>query len=359
MRFFRLGGVWSGVFISWLLVCLTVSESIENFLVGDCKVSSTAFMGIGFPNEPTSVDCVVLFNFRVGFDCNCLDWCCFDPGVAFWLTLMGDGAKFLDVDDPELVAEPKVAARSFSCLWSDWNSIPRISVFGIGRPPVLFPVAFCFDGLICCSFCVSFTGRPEASYLNIGCRCALGFSISKKRKPGPVLRADLYATWSLSVEGQHGPLIRGLGTDAKPLFLCNRGCFPFVWTHAVCGVYVRIFPSIVLYFCSKVFGSFTFVAKLIVFPATCSNFFFIVCSGCCCIPLYLKFNLSAFLFFTPVVVCGWLSTIPVFSATIGSGILRLMHSSSSDPICRSCIISARIGGRVKFFQSKQACLAFS
>ena len=46
---------------------------MENFLVGVCKVSSTAFMVIGFPNEPTSVDCVVLFDFRVGFDCNCLD----------------------------------------------------------------------------------------------------------------------------------------------------------------------------------------------------------------------------------------------------------------------------------------------
>ena len=53
---------------------------MENFLVGDCRVSSTVFMGIGFPNAPASVHCLALFDFRVGF--NCLD-CCFDSGVAF------------------------------------------------------------------------------------------------------------------------------------------------------------------------------------------------------------------------------------------------------------------------------------
>ena len=135
-------------------------------------------------------------------------------------------------------------------------------------------------------------------------------------------------------------------------------------------VEVRIFPSIVLYFCSKVFTfvktfkSFTFVPNIIVFLATCSTFFFIIGSVCCCIPLYLKFNLSfssatVFLVFTPVVKCGRVSTIPVFSATIGSGILRLMHSSSSDHFSRSCIFSAGIGWSVRFFRSKQACLAFS
>ena len=67
--------------------------------------------------------------------------------------------------------------------------------------------------------------------------------------------------------------------NAKSLFHSNRGCFPFVWTHAVCGVYVRIFPSIVLYFCSNIFGSFTFVANLTVFLATCSIFFFYILIG--------------------------------------------------------------------------------
>ena len=95
-----------------------------------------------------------------------------DSGVAFLLTLLGDGARFFEVEDPESVVEPDVATLSFSRLCSDWNSIPRVGVFGVGRTPVLFPVAFRFVGLFCCSFCVSFTGRPEASSLNIGC-CVL------------------------------------------------------------------------------------------------------------------------------------------------------------------------------------------
>ena len=63
------------------------------------------------------------------------------------------------------------------------------------------------------------------------------------------------------------PFIRGLGTNAAPLFLNSLDCFPNVCIHAVCGVYVRIFQSLDLHFCSTVFGSFTFVASLVFFLA--------------------------------------------------------------------------------------------
>ena len=170
-----------------------MGESIEVFFVGDCSVSSTAFMGIGFPNAPARVYCLTRFDLRVG--CSLVGCCfCFASGVAFWLIRLGDGARFSDMDDPESVPDPGVAAPSFSCLWFDWNSIPRVGVLGAGRPPVLFPIAFRFEGLFCYFLRVNFTGSPDASSLNIGCRSALGFSISKKRKQGPDLRADLYAT---------------------------------------------------------------------------------------------------------------------------------------------------------------------
>ena len=156
-----------------------MGESIENFFVGDCSVSSTTFLGNGFTNAPARVDCLARFDLRVGSFVGCCF--CFASGVAFWLIRLDDRARFSDVDDLESVPERDVAAPSFSRLWSDWNSNPRVGVLGAGRPPVLFPVAFR----------VSFTVSPDASSLNIGLRGALGFSISKKRKQGPVLRADL------------------------------------------------------------------------------------------------------------------------------------------------------------------------
>ena len=119
MRFFRLGGgVCSGAFIFWLLVCLSEDESVENFLLGDCRVSSTGLIVIGSPNAPASVHTLVLFDLRLGF----LDWCCLASGVLFWLTLLGDGARFSDVEDPESVVEPDVAALS--------DSLPRCFPFG-------------------------------------------------------------------------------------------------------------------------------------------------------------------------------------------------------------------------------------
>ena len=76
----------------------------------------------------------------------------------------------------------------------------------------------------------------------------------KKRKRGPVLLADLYAKYSLSPEGLHGPYILGSGTNAKSLVLSSFGCFPLVWIHGVCGVHVKGLSSTVLYFFSNILG---------------------------------------------------------------------------------------------------------
>ena len=57
----------SGAFIFWLLVCLSEDESVENFLLGDCRVSSTGLIVIGSPNAPASVHTLVLFDLRLGF----------------------------------------------------------------------------------------------------------------------------------------------------------------------------------------------------------------------------------------------------------------------------------------------------
>ena len=79
-------------------------------------------------------------------------------------------------------------------------------------------------------------------------------------------------------------------------------------TQAVCGVYVRIFPSIVLYFCSNVLGFFTLVAIRMVFRATCSKRFLIFLSTVPCTPLYLTVNLffasSIDSVYAPVSGCG-------------------------------------------------------
>ena len=113
-------------------------------------------------------------------------------GDFFLFVLFGDGAIFSDLDDPESFDDNDVTLSSR--LINVWNSNPLVGVLGVGLPPVIFPVAFRSVRLFCCSLRVSFTGNLDASSLNMGCRDALGFSISKKRKQGLVLRADLYAT---------------------------------------------------------------------------------------------------------------------------------------------------------------------
>ena len=143
-----------------------MGDSIENFF-GDCSMSSTAFMGIGFLKAPARVDCLARPDTRVG--------CCFCFNTIWCFLLVypfGDGAIFSDVVDPESF-DDKDVALSFRLVF-DWNSIPLVGVLGAGRPPFLSPVAFRLDGLFCCSLRVSFTGYPDASSLNLGVVVHLG-----------------------------------------------------------------------------------------------------------------------------------------------------------------------------------------
>ena len=57
-------------------------------------------------------------------------------------------------------------------------------------------------------------------------------------------------------------ILKGLGQMRHRFFLVILVVF------RMCGVDVRIFPSTILYFCSNVLGSLTFVAILTVFRAT-------------------------------------------------------------------------------------------
>ena len=139
-------------------------------------------------------------------------------------------------------------------------------------------------------------------------------------------------------------------------------------TQAVCDVYVRIFPSIVLYFCSNVFGFFILVASRMVFRATCSMRFLIFLSTVYCTPLYLKLSLflasSIDSVYAPF--SGYGSEC-LFSSFLGIGscgtfccfsFFRIC-TSSSDHRSRSCMTSAGNGGFSRFFRSKHACFAFS
>ena len=146
--------------------------------------------------------------------------------------------------------------------------------------------------------------------------------------------------------------------------LKNLGCLPNVYTHAVCGVYVRSFPSTVLYLCSNVFGFLTFVAILMVFLATCSIRFLVCASIVLCTPLYLKLSLSLASSITlgpaPVFCCGVEFDFCNLFGICGLVFpFSLIETLSSDHLCRSCMISAGNGGFVRFFLSKHACLAFS
>ena len=138
---------------------------------------------------------------------------------------------------------------------------------------------------------------------------------------------------------------------------------PNVCTHAVCGVYVKIFPSNVLYLYSNVFGFFTFVAILMVFRATCSVRFLVCASIVLSIPFYLTLSL----FFHSSITLGrhLFSVVSVnfafedFLAFVSLSFLFLTDTSSFDHLNRSCMISAGSGGFLRFCLSKHACFAFS
>ena len=94
-------------------------------------MSSTALMGIGFPNAPARVDCLARPDFRVG--------CCFCfmlSSIFFLFVVFGDSAVFSDVDDPESFDDNDVALSSR--LVSDCNSIPLVGVLGADRPQFFF-----------------------------------------------------------------------------------------------------------------------------------------------------------------------------------------------------------------------------
>ena len=139
-------------------------------------------------------------------------------------------------------------------------------------------------------------------------------------------------------------------------------------TQAVCGVYVRIFPSIVLYFCLNVSGFFTLVAIRMIFRSTCSKRFLIFLSTVPCSPLYhtlkLFFASSIDSVYAPVSGCG---DECLFSSVVGIGLCGIfccvsflqICTSSSDHLSRSCLTSAGSGGFSRFFRSKHGCFAFS
>ena len=130
------------------------------------------------------------------------------------------------------------------CLFEVWLSARPFS-----------SLLFCLSFLLCClrifSVRLLLLGQNLRKsrlfiFQNTSCCGAFGCSNSKKRKRGPILLADLYATYSLRREGQQN----FCDTNAKPLFLSKRGCFTRVYTQAVCAVYVEFLPSSVSYFCS-------------------------------------------------------------------------------------------------------------
>ena len=131
-------------------------------------------------------------------------------GVLFLFCLLGDGAVSSDkTHDCSSLSWSSLSDGTGCCMMMSLFEVPAgISVcnlialvcsFCVGRPPVRFPVAlaFRFVGLsvFACPdtfyFWVSFLGRPVSSCLNFGGWGAVGFSMSKNRRHGPDLRADL------------------------------------------------------------------------------------------------------------------------------------------------------------------------
>ena len=147
----------------------------------------TVLVGMGLPSAVANVACRFLVDFLVAIA----------GGVIFWFCRFGEGEVFSsDIDDQ---------SSSFSALFvgsiSVWRLIPLgVCNFLIGFPTVRFPNAFLFVGLtllvpwLCADFSciVSFIWSPVVvSFLNMGCCGACGSFMSKKRKHGHVLRADL------------------------------------------------------------------------------------------------------------------------------------------------------------------------
>ena len=159
------------------------------------------FIGTAFPNALVSADWRFLADFLCGATAV--------GGVRFWFCLFGDRATSSEDVVDRLSSEWLDAVFSgpvFAVVFSDISSVRKLIPlvfwnFCAGRLPVLLPVnfTFLFVGLFVCvasfRFFVSFTGRPVfSSSLNNGCFGALEFSMSKKRRHGPDIRAYLYAT---------------------------------------------------------------------------------------------------------------------------------------------------------------------
>ena len=166
----------------------------------------------------------------------------------------------------------------------------------------------------------------------------------------------------MSGEGLQGLFIRGLETNAASLFLISFGCFPNVCTDAVCGVYVRIFPSIDLHFCSNVFGSFTFVDSLKFFLLPGYTLFSCSCRVLVCTRFCLTFSLTLAIFYN--------FGAPVFLLWRRNSLLKILWQlwfrfdffllmTLCLPITKSCIFSTGNDSFVKFFISKQAGFAFA
>ena len=184
IKVFRLG---------WLDLSCSGGESISNRRLALLVLfgSSMVLIGIAFPNAFDNAD----WRFRVDL----LEGS-FAGGVVFWFCRFGKGATSSD-DVVELLSSwldctSAVVVLSFSVDASVSKVIPLFWGCLEGRPPVRFPVAFAFHfvGLIVCcfDFFVCFTGRPVASSSsNIACWGAFGLLMSKKRRHGPFLRADL------------------------------------------------------------------------------------------------------------------------------------------------------------------------
>ena len=94
IKMFKLDFTGVEIFWLWQPTVLSVGDSNENFLYGDCTVFFTSVDAIGFARAFAKVACLVRPDFLVG---------CFAfllSGVHFLLTRFGNGTMFSEVDDP-------------------------------------------------------------------------------------------------------------------------------------------------------------------------------------------------------------------------------------------------------------------